>query len=143
MGMKYINMYYATKGGYVSGSERFDSAAEAAEKGAKSKNFAMVVPYVPKRFRTDEAEQETQVQVQNQTTVPYSFRTFQRLQQAGTPFVVKTDEDEKATIMYATDDVVCFTFHDDAFGEEADVLLADEDFSAKFARGLVLILGAE
>ena len=142
MGMKYINMYYATKGGYVSGSERFDSAAEAAEQGAKSKNFAMVVPYVPKRFRTDE-EQETQVQVQNQTTVPYSFRTFQRLQQSGTPFVVKTDEDEQATILFATEDVTCFTFHDDAFGEESDFLPADEDFSEKFSRGLVLILGAE
>lgn len=74
--MKYINMYYGTKGGYVSGSERFDSAAEAAEKGMKSENFALVLPYTPKAERN--GVQVTPVAPVD-TKVPFGLEEYEEL----------------------------------------------------------------
>ena len=123
--MKYINMYYGTKGGYVSGSERFDSAAEAAAKGAKSPNFALVLPYVPK------AERGGQVQVCTQEEASMEFTIGNYVQfvlEDGTHKVVTENGDEVTVLDIEDAPMVILKIRDrDSDETFIDYLDLDED----------------
>ena len=135
--MKYINMYYGTKGGYVSGSERFDSAAEAAAKGAKSPNFALVLPYVPKAERGGQVQTSTQ----EQASMPFTITDYQDFVVEDGTHKVVTDDGEAVKILEVDGNHVVMKVTDMYSNEVSlDVMDASDDNNETEFFGYTLLI---